>query len=99
MTAIYTVVSAILLWLTTISAAPMERLYFAFCASSASFGLLRQLMGDPTMHAAVYVRVAMLTCAVATGFAMLGAPAQSLQRIDAGRAAGGEIAGEQGEGR
>lgn len=72
MVAVYTIVSAVLLWLSTISGTAVERLYFAFCTTSASFGLLRQLLGDPAMHAAVYVRVAMLTCAVATGFWMLG---------------------------
>jgi hypothetical protein len=72
MVAVYTVVSAVLWWLTNISRASVERMYFAFCATSASFGLLRQLLGEPSMHASVYVRVAMLTCAVATGFWMLG---------------------------
>ena len=74
---IYTVVSSVLLWLTAISGTAVERLYFAFVTTSASFGLLRQLLGDPAMHAAVYVRVAMLACAVATGFWMLGQPERS----------------------
>jgi hypothetical protein len=86
---IYTIVSSVLLWLTAISRGKVERLYFAFVTVSASFGLLRQLLGDPSMHAAVYVRVAMLACAVITGFWMLSSPAQSLQRIDASCAAGG----------
>jgi len=68
---VYTIVSCVLLWLTAISRAAIERLYFAFVATSASFGLLRQLLGDPSMHAAVYVRVAMLACAVMTGVWML----------------------------
>ena len=70
---IYLAVSSVLVWLTSISANGGERYYFAFCATSASFGLLRQLVGDPQMHLAVYVRVAMLGCAVATGLLMLRA--------------------------
>lgn len=94
---VYVIVSSVLLWLTAISRGAVERLYFAFVTTSASFGLLRQLLGDPSMHAAVYVRVTMLACAVVTGFWMLSSPAQSLERIDVSCAAGGQIAGEQGE--
>lgn len=64
---VYLIVSAVLLWLTAISGGVHERLYFAFCTTSASFGLLRQLLGDPLMHVAVHVRIAMLACAVVTG--------------------------------
>ena len=67
MAGVYVLVSSILLWLTAISANGGERCYFGFCATSSSFGLLRQLLGDPPLHAAVYVRVAMLACAVFTG--------------------------------
>jgi hypothetical protein len=42
---IYVIVSSILLWLTAISGRTGERCYFGFCATSASFGLLRQLLG------------------------------------------------------
>lgn len=70
---VYTLVSSILLWLTAIAAAAVERLYFALCTTSAGFGLLRQLLGDPSMHVAVYVRVAMLACAVLTGIWILQA--------------------------
>ena len=69
---IYVIVSSILLWLTGISGRAGERAYFGFCTTSASFGLFRQLLGDPPMHLAVYVRVAMLACAVVTGAWMLG---------------------------
>lgn len=55
---IYAIVSSVLLWLMAISGRTGERSYFGFCATSASFGLLRQLLGDPLMHLAVYVRVA-----------------------------------------
>ena len=94
---VYTTVSSVLLWLTAISRGTIERLYFAFCTTSAGFGLLRQLLGDPAMHIAVYVRVALLACAVITGVWMLGIGAQGLERIDVGSAAGGQIAGQQGE--
>jgi hypothetical protein len=81
---VYTIVSSVLLWLTSISRGAVERLYFACCATSASFGLLRQLLGDPAMHAAVYVRVAMLGCAVATGLWMLGQSQASVRRVSSG---------------
>ena len=48
-----------------------ERLYFALCAASAALGLARQILGDPRMRAAVYVRVALLACAVLLGFLFL----------------------------
>ena len=95
---VYVIVSSVLLWLTAISRGAVERLYFAFVTTSASFGLLRQLLGDPSMHAAVYVRVTMLACAVVTGCWMLSCPAQSLERIDGSGAAGGQVAGEPSEG-
>lgn len=95
---VYVVVSSVLLWLTAISRGAVERLYFAFVTVSASFGLLRQLLGDPAIRAAVYVRVTMLACAVITGFWMLSASAQSLDRIDACGAADAQIAGERSEG-
>ena len=95
---VYVIVSSVLLWLTAISRGAVERLYFAFVTTSASFGLLRQLLGDSSIHAAVYVRVTMLACAVVTGIWMLSSPAESIERIDASCAADGQIAGEQGEG-
>ena len=95
---VYVIVSSVLLWLTAISRGAIERLYFAFVTTSASFGLLRQLLGDSSIHAAVYVRVTMLTCAVITGSWMLSSPAQSLERIDASSAAGGQAEGEPDEG-
>ena len=64
---VYVAVTAALAVLAVISGNWRERLYFAFCATSASFGLLRQILGDPPLHFAVYVRIAMLGCAVATG--------------------------------
>jgi len=70
---VYLIVSAILAALTALSGAFLERLYFGFCATSAAFGLGRQILGDPPMHAAVYVRVTMLSFAILTGVIMLRA--------------------------
>jgi hypothetical protein len=69
---IYLVVSTTLLILVRVSSscAP-ERLYFAFCATSASFGLLRILLGDTHIFVAQYVRVGMLACAGLTGYIIL----------------------------
>ena len=68
---IYLLVTVALLVLTAISGPFRERLYFACCTTSAGFGLARQLLGDQQFHAAVYVRVAMLACAVLLGFVIL----------------------------
>jgi len=65
--AIYLTVASILSWLVSISRCAKERLYFALCASSATFGLLRTIFGDLNLPAAQYLRVAMLTSAVAVG--------------------------------
>ena len=78
---IYLLVTMALLVLTAISGTARERLYFACCTTSAGFGLARQLLGDQQVHAAVYVRVAMLACAVFLGVVILrehSAPAPSL---------------------
>ena len=64
---VYVLVTAALLLLTLASRKAVERLYFGLCTTSAAFGLLRQIAGDPPMHLAVYVRVAMLGCAVLVG--------------------------------
>ena len=45
--AIYTIVTTVLLVLLRIASHATERLYFALCATSAAFGLLRVLLGDP----------------------------------------------------
>lgn len=68
---IYLLVTVALLALTAISGSIRERLYFAFCTTSAGFGLARQLLGDQQVHAAVYIRVAMLACAVFLGVVIL----------------------------
>jgi hypothetical protein len=66
--AIYLVVSSVLGWLTGIARCARERIYFAFCTASASFGLLRLMFGDTTLPVAQYLRVTMLLCAVVLGF-------------------------------
>ena len=71
MTAVYAVVTSILLVLAAFAGNGIERMYFAFCTTSAGFGLARQILGDGRMYAAVYIRVAMLACAVATGMVIL----------------------------
>ena len=71
MTVIYLIVSSILWWLVSISRSTVERVYFGFCATSASFGLLRALLGSSGMQFAQYIRVSMLACAIVAGFAIL----------------------------
>ncbi|MCX6632650.1 MAG: hypothetical protein NTW28_34025 [Candidatus Solibacter sp.] len=70
---VYAAVSAALAVLTRVAGNWRERLYFALCATSATFGLLRQILGDPPMHFAVYLRIALLSCAVVTGLAIVRA--------------------------
>src|SRR5271169_5712194 len=68
--AIYVIVTTVLLVLLRYSHCAKERLYFAFCAASAAFGLVRILLGDPVLHANV-ARVLLLFCAVLTGALIL----------------------------
>jgi hypothetical protein len=65
--AIYLTVASILAWLATLSKCARERVYFALCTSSATFGLLRTVFGDTALPAAQYLRVIMLTSAVGVG--------------------------------
>jgi hypothetical protein len=71
MLTIYAIVTTILLILTKVSRCSLERLYFGFCSTSAGAGLLRVVLGDPPLHLAALVRVAMLSCAVFTGLVIL----------------------------
>jgi hypothetical protein len=64
---IYLAVALILAWLVGVARGPRERVYFALCASSATFGLLRTIFGDTALPAAQYLRVIMLTSAVVVG--------------------------------
>ena len=52
MPAVYLLVAAVLLVLAARACNIRERLYFGCCTTSAAFGFLRQLGGDPRMHAA-----------------------------------------------
>ena len=70
---IYVVVASILTWLVSVSLCLRERVYFALCATSATFGLLRTIFGDPALPIAQYMRVIMLSSAVAVGFLILRA--------------------------
>jgi hypothetical protein len=67
---IYILVTTVLLILLRYSACTREKLYFAFCAASAAFGLVRILLGDPVLHANV-LRVLLLFCAVMIGTGIL----------------------------
>ncbi len=67
---IYVIVTTVLLILLRFSSCTKERLYFALCAASAAFGLVRILLGDPVMHANV-LRVLLLGCAVIIGTGIL----------------------------
>lgn len=66
----YVAVASVLLQLVRESRCAREKLYFGFCASSATFGLIRLLFGDP-QYAGLYLRILMLVCAVATGTLIL----------------------------
>ncbi len=65
--AIYLVVASILGWLVSISRCARERIYFVLCGGSATFGLLRTTFGDSALPVAQYMRVILLTSAVALG--------------------------------
>lgn len=77
---VYVALSSALVVLATIAGNWRERLYFVFCSTSAAFGLLRQILGDPPLHFAVYIRVAMLSCAVVTGLAIMRAEGKLASR-------------------
>jgi hypothetical protein len=68
---IYVVVSSVLIQLVRMSRSAREKLYFGFCASSASLGLLRNVVGDHNLPAGQYLRLLMLLCAVLTGIFIL----------------------------
>jgi hypothetical protein len=67
---IYVIVTTVLLILLGFSRCTREKLYFALCAASACFGLVRILLGDPVLHANV-LRVLLLFCAVIIGTGIL----------------------------
>jgi hypothetical protein len=67
LTLVYLIVSIVLLILFRYSKSAIERLYFASCAASASVGLLRCLLGDPTAYLGNGIRVLLLGAAVLIG--------------------------------
>jgi len=71
LTTIYFIVTVVLLVLVLASRGAIEKLYFAFCATSAGVGLLRVVVGDPTIYTGNLLRVLMLGCGVLTGFLIL----------------------------
>lgn len=76
---IYVIVTSVLLILLAASNCAKEKLYFALCAASAGFGLLRIVLGDPVLHANI-LRVVFLSCAVVVGVVILrGHTQQQLQ--------------------
>ena len=66
LTTIYLIVTTVLLVLVLASRGPIEKLYFAFCATSAGVGLMRVLLGDPTVYIGNFIRVLMLGCGIFT---------------------------------
>jgi hypothetical protein len=81
LTFIYFTVTTILFLLVVASRGPIEKLYFAFCTTSAGVGLFRVLLGDPTIHAGNLVRVLMLGCAVLTGMLILRLQSQPVAQF------------------
>lgn len=69
--AVYLVVTAVLAYFLIIARCAGEQLYFAFCAASASTGLLRAIAGDSAFPAGQYLRIGLLACAVLTGLLIL----------------------------
>src|SRR5579871_3631430 len=53
---IYSIVSSGLILLFCVSRPAIEKLYFAFCATSASLGLVRNIIGDQNVPPARYFR-------------------------------------------
>ena len=79
--AIYTIVTTVLLVLLRYATHSSERLYFALCATSAAFGLVRILLGDPALHAGV-LRVCLLSAAVIVGVLILRTHSTSTLTIE-----------------
>src|SRR5271157_5080171 len=80
---IFTIVSAILLWLLVISGGWMEKIYFGLCTISASSGLVRTAAGDQTFHAGLYIRVVMLVSAVLVGLLIVRVHSRTHSRTSA----------------
>jgi len=80
---IFTLVSAILLWLFLISRGWVEKVYFGLCTISASSGLLRTAAGDQAFHVGLYIRVVMLVSAVLVGVLIVRVHSRADSRIEA----------------
>ena len=89
---IYSIVAAILIWLVTLSRGSRERLYFLFCAGSATSGLMRTVLGDPRIPPAQYFRVIFLSSAVVLGALMVRSFSQ--ERMTSAAALSGESSPE-----
>lgn len=81
---VYVAVSSILVQLATISRLAIERIYFGFCASSATLGLLRTIVGDRNLPAGQYLRFLMLLCAVTTGIVIVRSHSRSMPAVESG---------------
>lgn len=68
---VYVIVSSVLIQLARLSRSAREKLYFGFCASSATLGLLRNILGDHNLPGGQYLRLLMLLCAVLTGITIV----------------------------
>ena len=70
---VYLIVCIILAYLLIISRCAVEQVYFAFCTTSASTGLVRAIAGDAAFPSGQYLRMALLGCAVLTGVVIVKA--------------------------
>ena len=79
---IYMTVTSVLAWLVGNSGCVRERVYFALCASSATFGLLRACFGDASIPAAQPLRaiVLLLAIIVCTGI-LRSFPRAAVERV------------------
>ena len=84
MLVVYFVVSSALIQLARLSGSAREKLYFGFCASSATLGLLRNIVGDQNLPAAQYLRLAMLLCAVLTGIEIVRSHSRPITQVNTG---------------
>ncbi len=81
LTAIYLIVTTVLLVLLRFSRSFIERLYFGLCATSAAIGLLRSLLGDPTVYAGNGARVMLLGLAAITGALIMRSHTQAVAQF------------------
>ena len=68
---IYGIVGVVLMTLFIFSTGFLERLYFGFCAASATAGLVRAVAGGARFTAGSSLRVIMLVSAVVVGWLLL----------------------------